>query len=58
MTIPDPEDYKARFKEALEKKTSKTSSVGKKRDTEESSKMYSSLGNKPKMFRRKSGQGK
>jgi hypothetical protein len=55
MTTPKPEEHKARFKAALEKKNTNPNSVGKKQGTEGSSKLGASSGNKPKMFRRKSG---
>jgi hypothetical protein len=55
MTTPKPDDHKARFKAALEKKNTNPNSAGKKQGIEGSSKMHASSGNKPKMFRRKSG---
>jgi hypothetical protein len=55
MTIPKPEDHKARFKAALEKKNTNPNSAAKKQGVEGISKMGASSGNKPKMFRRKSG---
>jgi hypothetical protein len=55
MTTSKPEDNKARFKAALEKKNTNPNSAGKKQGVEGSSKLGASSGNKPKMFRRKSG---
>jgi hypothetical protein len=55
MTSPNPEDQKAKFKAALEKKNTNPNSAGKKQGAEGSSKLHASSGNKPKMFRRKSG---
>ena len=48
-------DPKARFRAALEKKNSKTNNSSEKKADSESSKLRASSGNKPKMFRRKSG---
>jgi hypothetical protein len=55
MTTSKPEDDKARFKAALEKKKMNPNSVGKNQVGEGSSKLNASSGNKPKIFRRKSG---
>ena len=55
MTSPKPEDHKAKFKAALEKKNTNPNSAGKKQGAEGSSKLHASSGKTPKMFRRKSG---
>jgi hypothetical protein len=55
MTTSKPEDYKARYRAALEKKNANPTSVGRKQGVEESSKLHAASGKKPKMFRRKSG---
>jgi hypothetical protein len=55
MTAPKPEEHKARFKAALERKNTSSNTVVKSQGAEGSSKLHASSGNKPKMFRRKSG---
>jgi len=55
MTTSRPDDHKARFRAALEKKNTNPNSVGKKQGADGSSKLHASSGKKPKMFRRKSG---
>ena len=55
MTNPKAEDNKVKFKAALERKNSNSNTVVKKQEVDGSSKLHASSGNKPKLFRRKSG---
>jgi hypothetical protein len=55
MTTSKPDDHKARFKAALEKKNTNPNSAEIKQGTEGSSRLHASSVKKPKMFRRKSG---
>ncbi len=52
---PDPVDPKLKFKAALEKKKSQNTRGANQGATEGDSKLQAASGNKPKMFRRKSG---
>jgi hypothetical protein len=52
---PEPLDPKEKFKAALEKRKSQNAGGVKKGASEGSSKLQASSGNKPKLFRRKSG---
>jgi hypothetical protein len=52
---PDPVDPKEKFKAALEKKKSQNKRSANQGASEGNSKLHAASGNKPKMFRRKSG---
>lgn len=54
-TTPEPIDPKEKFKAALDKKNSQHSRSVNRDASEGNSKLSVAPGNKPKMFRRKSG---
>lgn len=54
-TTPEPVDLKEKFQAALEKKKSQNTRSANQSAAEGNSKLHAASGNKPKMFRRKSG---
>lgn len=55
MTNLEPDNHKAKFKAALEKKTQNSNSSLKNSGADDILRLQPSMGKKPRMFRRKSG---